>query len=147
MNIAIGSDHRGYQLKKHIIEMFSPKGYNFTDLGTTGEESVDYSDFGIAVAQRVAQGECELGIVICSTGVGISIAANKVKGIRAAHCTDSFCAKMARRHNNANVLALGASVTGVAIAEEIVENFLNETFEGGRHQKRIDKITQYESRH
>ncbi len=147
MNIAIGSDHRGYQLKKHIIEMFSPKGYNFTDLGTTGEESGDYSDFGIAVAQRVAQGECELGIVICSTGVGISIAANKVKGIRAAHCTDSFCAKMARRHNNANVLALGASVTGVAIAEEIVENFLNETFEGGRHQKRIDKITQYESRH
>jgi ribose 5-phosphate isomerase B len=147
MNIAIGSDHRGYQLKKHIIETFSPRGYHFTDLGTTGEESVDYSDFGIAVAQRVAQGECELGIVICSTGVGISIAANKVRGIRAAHCTDSFCAKMARRHNDANVLALGASITGVAIAEEIVENFLAETFEGGRHQKRIDIITQYESRH
>ncbi len=146
MKIAIGSDHRGYQLKKHIIETFSAKGYVFNDLGTMGEESVDYTDFGIAAAQCVAQGACGLGIVICSTGVGISIAANKVRGIRAAHCTDSFCAKMARRHNDANVLALGASVTGVAIAEEIVESFLTEAFEGGRHQNRIDKITQYENR-
>lgn len=146
MNIAIGSDHRGYQLKKHIIELFSEKDYAFIDLGTVSEESADYPDFGIAVGECIAQGKCELGIIICSTGIGISIAANKVRGIRAAHCTDSFCAKMSRRHNNANVLALGASVTGVAIAEEIVQSFLTEKFEGGRHQLRIDKITQYESR-
>ncbi len=147
MKIAISSDHRGYTLKKYIIEVFASEKFEFLDLGTHGKESVDYPDYGIAAAEAVSTGECSMGIVICSTGIGISIAANKVKGIRAAHCTDPFSARMARRHNNANILALGADITGTAIAEETVLNFLTGEFEGGRHQRRIDKITAYEEKY
>lgn len=143
MKVAIGCDHGGYELKTYLVKKFEEKGYEFIDFGTNTTESVDYPDYAFAVSEYVAKGNCELGILICSTGIGISIAANKVEGIRAAHCTDTFSARMSRRHNNANILALGGKITGVSIAEEIVETFLSESFDGGRHQRRIDKIDNY----
>lgn len=143
MKLAIGCDHGGYELKESLIKRFSKEGHEFVDFGTYSSESVDYPDFAFTVGEYVAAGNCDLGILVCSTGIGISIAANKVDGIRAAHCTDTYSAKMARRHNNANILALGAKITGEAIAEEIVEVFLAESFEGGRHQRRVDKIMDY----
>ena len=146
MKIAIGADHGGFELKKKIIDFFSDSELEceFEDYGTYSEESVDYSDYAIKVGEAVAQGLHDLGIVICSTGIGVSIAANKVKGIRAAHCTDSFSAKMARNHNNANVLALGGKISGIAIVLEMVSIFLCEDFDGGRHERRVNKINQYE---
>ncbi len=144
MKVAIGCDHGGYELKTHIMKYFSDK-HEFVDFGAYSCESVDYPDFGFSVGEYVAQGNCDFGILVCSTGIGISIAANKVDGIRAALCADTYSAKMSRRHNDANILALGAKVTGVAIAEEIVEVFLNESFEGGRHQRRVDKIMNYKN--
>ncbi len=143
MKLAIGCDHGGYELKENLIARFSKEGHEFVDFGTYSSESVDYPDFAFAVGEYVAEGNCDLGILVCSTGIGISIAANKVDGIRAAHCTDTYSAKMSRRHNDANILALGAKITGEAIAEEIVEVFLAESFEGGRHQRRVDKIMDY----
>ncbi len=145
MKIAIGCDHGGYDLKAYLQKQFEERGYEFIDFGTNSPESVDYPDYAFEVGEYVAAGKCEFGVLICSTGVGISIAANKVDGIRAAHCTDTYSARMSRRHNNANILALGAKITGVAIAEEIMEIFLNETFDGGRHQRRIDKIGNYKN--
>lgn len=143
MKIAIGCDHGGYELKEKIKVIFEAKGHSFVDMGTNSADSVDYPLYGFKVGEAVASGECEKGIVICSSGVGISIAANKVKGIRCALCTDSYCAKMSVRHNNANVVAMGAKIVGVAIAEEIVDAFLSETFEGGRHERRVDMIDAY----
>lgn len=143
MKLAIGCDHGGYELKENLIARFSKEGHEFVDFGTYSSESVDYPDFAFAVGEYVAAGNCDLGILVCSTGIGISIAANKVDGIRAAHCTDTYSAKMSRRHNNANILALGAKITGEAIAEEIVEVFLAEFFESGRHQRRVEKIMDY----
>ena len=146
MKIAIGADHGGFELKKKIIDFFSDRDIEceFEDYGTYSEESVDYPDYAIKVGEAVAQGLFDYGIVICSTGIGVSIAANKVKGIRAAHCTDTYSAKMARNHNNANVLALGGKISGIAIVLEMVGIFLCEDFEGGRHERRVDKIKQYE---
>ena len=140
MRIALGSDHGGYALKCKIKEHLESRGYECVDFGCHSLESCDYPDFGEAAARAVAAGDCPRGIVICTTGIGISIAANKVKGIRCAHCTDSLSAEMTRRHNDANVLALGAGITGPNLAKRIVEVFLNTEFEGGRHARRVGQL-------
>lgn len=139
--IAIGSDHGGFELKELVIAHLEEKGMDVKDVGCFDKSSCDYPEFGRAVAQAVAAGECEKGIVICTTGIGISITANKVKGIRAALCTDPLMAKLTRLHNNANVLALGAGIVGPNLAIEIVDNFFDTEFSGDeRHQRRIDGI-------
>ncbi len=147
MKIAIGSDHGGYNLKEHIKKTFTEKGYEFIDFGCDdGVTSVDYPKFAFAAGEAVADGQCDLGILICSTGIGISIAANKIKGIRCAHCSDEYSAMMTRKHNNANILAMGEKVVGVWTAERMVENFLTTEFEGGRHERRVNLITEYENK-
>lgn len=139
--IAIGSDHGGFDLKELVIAHLKERGMEVKDVGCFDRSSCDYPVYGRAVAEAVAGGECERGIVICTTGIGISITANKVKGIRAALCTDGLMAKLTRLHNNANVLALGAGIVGPNLALEIVDNFLDTEFSGDeRHQRRIDGI-------
>lgn len=139
--IAIGSDHGGFDLKETIIAHLKERGMEVKDVGCYDKASCDYPVYGRAVAQAVAGGECEKGIVICTTGIGISITANKVKGVRAALCTDPLMAKMTRLHNNSNVLALGAGIVGANLAIEILDNFLDTEFSGDpRHQRRIDAI-------
>lgn len=139
--IAIGSDHGGFDLKELVIAHLKERGMEVKDVGCFDKSSCDYPVFGRAVAQAVAAGECEKGIVICTTGIGISITANKVKGIRAALCTDPLMAKLTRLHNNSNVLALGAGIVGPNLAIEIVDNFFDTEFSGDeRHQRRIDGI-------
>ena len=140
MMISIAADHGGFALKEHIKAYLTAKGYEVKDFGTSSEESCDYPDFARPAAEAVASGQCEKGIVICTTGIGVSMAANKVGGIRCALCGDSYSAEMTRRHNNANVLAMGAGIIGNNLAERIVDTFLNTQFEGGRHQRRIDKM-------
>jgi len=143
--IAIGSDHAGYELKKEIIDNLVQHGYKVKDFGTNCKESsVDYPDFGFYVAEAVKKGECEKGIVVCGTGIGISISANKVPGVRAALCTDSYMARMSREHNNSNVLALGSRVLGTGLALDIVDTWLKTEFIGGRHKIRVDKIMEIE---
>lgn len=142
--IALGSDHGGYDLKEHVKAFLDKKGIAYKDYGCPSKESCDYPIFGKAAAEAVASGECEKGIVICTTGIGISIAANKVKGIRCALCGDSLTAEMTRRHNDANMLAMGAGITGPNLAERIVEVFLSTEFEGGRHARRVGLITAME---
>ena len=142
--IAIASDHGGYQLKEHIKAYLAAKGITCQDFGTNSADSCDYPIFGRAAAQAVADGQCERGIVVCTTGIGISIAANKHKGIRAACCSDCFSARATRLHNNANVLCMGGRVVGPGLAIQIVEEFLAADFEGGRHQRRVDKLTALE---
>jgi len=139
--IAIGSDHGGYELKEAIKSYLDAENIPYRDFGTCSTESVDYSDIGLVVAKAVVSGECDMGIIICGTGIGISIAANKVPGIRAALCTDTYMARMAREHNNANVLALGGRVVGAGLALDIVKTFIETPFSNeDRHQRRIDKI-------
>ena len=140
MKIALGSDHGGYALKSDIIQLLEKLGHTYKDFGCYSTESCDYPDFGEAAARAVASGEYDCGIVICTTGIGISIAANKVKGIRCAHCADSLEAEMTRRHNDANMLAIGAGFTGKNLAERMVEVFLFTDFEGGRHARRVNKL-------
>ena len=140
MKIALGCDHGGYGLKCEIVKLLEAKGYEYQDFGCYSTESCDYPEFGEAAARAVASGECDKGIVICTTGIGISIAANKVAGIRCAHCADSLEAEMTRRHNDANMMAIGAGFTGKNMAERMVEVFLTTEFEGGRHQRRVDKM-------
>jgi ribose 5-phosphate isomerase B len=135
--IAIASDHGGYPLKEHIKAYLSAKGITCEDFGTDSTESCDYPIFGKAAAQAVADGRCDRGIVICTTGIGISISANKVKGIRCALCGDVLSAEMTRRHNDANMLAMGAAIIGSMTAERIVDVFLDTPFEGGRHARRV----------
>lgn len=142
--IALGSDHAGFHAKETIKKYLEGAGYGVDDVGTWSEESVDYPDFARAAAERVASGENPLGIVVCGTGIGVAIAANKVEGIRAALAHDSLTARRAREHNNANVLALGGKVVGDDEAIAIVQEFLNAQFAGGRHQRRIDKIMKIE---
>ena len=144
--IALGCDHGGFPLKEHIKHYLDQQGIAYKDFGCDSADSCDYPDFGAAAARAVASGECEKGIVICTTGIGISIAANKIKGIRCAHCADPLSAEMCRRHNDANMLAMGAGLTGPNLAVRIVEVFLNTQFEGGRHQRRVDKLTALENR-
>lgn len=143
--IAIGSDHAGYSLKKEVIARLNENNIPFVEFGCMNGESCDYPLVAEEVCSRIVNGEAEFGILICGTGIGISMAANKVKGIRAALCTDSYMAKYTRLHNDANVLCMGGRVTGAGVAEEIVETFLNTDFEGGRHQRRVDQITDIEN--
>lgn len=142
--IAIGSDHAGYTLKTEIIEQLKQKNLDILDVGCNGE-SCDYPDIAEEVAKNVANGTCEKGILICGTGIGMSIAANKVNGIRAALCSDYFSAKYTRLHNDANILCMGARTIGPGTASEIVDVFLSTEFEGGRHQRRIDKFKDIEN--
>ena len=138
--IAIASDHGGYALKEHIKAYLAAKGIPCQDFGTHSTDSCDYPVFGKAAAEAVASGQCEKGIVICTTGIGISITANKVKGIRCALCRDVLSARLTRQHNNANMLALAGGFTGPFEAEHIVSAFLETGFEGGRHERRVNKI-------
>jgi len=140
LRVALGCDHAGFLLKPVVAAVLQSEGCEVIDCGTWSQESVDYPDFGKAVAHKVRNKEADLGVVICGTGIGISIAANKVEGIRAALCHDTFSARMARMHNNANVLALGSRVIGGGLAEDIVRVFLSSEFEGGRHARRVDKL-------
>ncbi len=147
MKIAIGCDHGGVNLKKSVIEHLQQKGIEVKDFGTYTEESCDYPEYGQKVAEEVVSKNYDFGIVICGTGIGISISANKVPGARAALCHDTFSAHATREHNNANILALGARVIGTGLALDIVDTFLGATFEGGRHERRIDKISEIEKKY
>ena len=140
MKIGIGSDHGGYELKESIKEYLNQLGVEFVDYGTNSLESVDYPDFGKKVADAVLEKQVDRGILICGTGIGISITANRIQGIRCALCSDTFSARMSREHNNANILALGGRVVGLGLALDIVKTFLDTEFEGGRHERRINKI-------
>jgi ribose 5-phosphate isomerase B len=138
--IAIASDHAGIAVKDHVVRLLETRGAELLDLGTSGKDSVDYPDFAHRLAEVVSSGRAERGILICGTGIGMSMAANRHPGVRAALCHDAFTAQMARRHNDANVLCLGARVLGPGVVEQIVELFLEQPFEGGRHQRRVAKI-------
>ena len=144
--LAIGSDHGGFELKKAVMKHLAERGVEYRDYGTFSAESCDYPDFGEAVGRAVASGECERGIVICGTGIGISIAANKVRGVRCALCGDCYSAQMCREHNDANVLALGARVLGEGLALKIVDTYLDSSFQGGRHARRVAKIMALEDK-
>ncbi len=145
MKIAIGNDHAALELKNHIVDYLVKEGHEVVNFGTDTPASTDYPIYGARVAHAVANGECERGVVICGTGIGISISANKVKGIRCALCSEPVSAKLTRQHNDANVLAMGARIIGPAMAEEIVHTFLTTEFEGGRHSRRVDLITKLEN--
>ncbi len=142
MKIAIGSDHAGYEAKEHLKRWLADHGHEALDLGTNGVASVDYPDYAALVSHAVVAGETPLGILICGSGIGMSITANKIAGIRAAHCTESYQAKVARQHNDANVLCLGARVSGLGVLEDTLASFLAHTFDGGRHAARVEKIEQ-----
>lgn len=146
MKIFIGSDHAGYFLKEHLKELLAGEGYKVRDLGTDSDQPVDYPDIAGTVAWAVRESEDGLGILVCGTGIGMAIAANKIPGIRAAVCQTTWAAKMARLHNNCNVLTVGARVLDNETAWEIVKVFLSTPFEGGRHSRRVDKITALESK-
>lgn len=145
MKIGIASDHGGLELKDYIVEFFEKEGIDYIDYGTNSNDSVDYPDYGRKLSESVVDGEVDRGIAICGTGIGISIACNKVKGIRAALCADCYSARMSREHNNANILALGGRVTGKDLAIDIVKTWLQGEFEGGRHQRRLEKISDIEA--
>ena len=140
MKIAVACDHGGLVLKNTLLKYLNSKGYEVKDFGTCTEDSCDYPDYALPAAEAVARGECERGILICSTGIGISIAANKVKGIRCAHCHDTYSAKYTRLHNDANMLAMGGRTTDEKTALEITAAWLDTEFEGGRHQRRVDML-------
>ncbi|MEW5952312.1 MAG: ribose 5-phosphate isomerase B [Bacillota bacterium] len=146
MRVAVGSDHGGFQLKKEIIDYLKEKGFAYQDFGTFSEESVDYPDFARAVALAVKSGECRLGVLCCGTGIGVAIAANKIPGIRAAQCHDTFSARMAREHNHANIMTMGQRVIGPGLARDILESWLAAKEADGRHARRVDKISALEAR-
>ncbi len=147
MKIAIGCDHGGINLKPVLTKYLDGKGIEYKDFGCYAKDSVDYNDFGEKVANSVASGECELGVLICGTGIGMSIVANKVKGIRCAHCHDVFSAKMTKLHNNANMIALGERVIGPGLMIEIIDAFISTPFSNEeRHQRRVDKIIDLENK-
>lgn len=142
--IAVGCDHGGLNLKEHIENILKEEGLEFKDFGTYDNKSCDYPDIAENVCESIVSGECEKGILICGTGIGMSIAANKVKGIRAAHLTDTYSARMAKEHNNANVICLGERITGCDLAADIVKSYLSASFGGGRHENRVKKIMELE---
>lgn len=146
MKVAVGSDHGGLDLKKIIVEELNKGGVEVLDVGTSSAESSDYPDFAAKVSNIVLKGEANFGVLICGTGIGMSIAANRFPGIRAALAWNTFMAQMARNHNDANILVLGGRVTGVELAKDILKAFLEETFDGGRHKRRIDKIENLSSK-
>ncbi|HHT09063.1 MAG: ribose 5-phosphate isomerase B [Atribacterota bacterium] len=144
MKIALGCDHGGFELKEDLKNFLIEQGYEVIDYGTNSPEMIDYPDIAFPLAKDVAKGKCERGIICCGTGVGVSIAANKVHGIRAANCHDTFSARASREHNNANILTLGGRVIGKGLAQEIVQVWLKSEFIEGRHLRRINKISDYE---
>ncbi|MDR1905633.1 MAG: ribose 5-phosphate isomerase B [Clostridiales bacterium] len=147
MKIAIGCDAAGFTLKDTVINCITMLGYEYLDYGAYTEESCDYPDFALAVAEAVSGGKCAKGILLCGTGIGMSICANKVKGIRAAVCNDEFSAKATASHNNSNILCIGGRIVDKNLAEKIVRAWFSVPFEGGRHQRRIDKITEAEAKY
>jgi ribose 5-phosphate isomerase B len=146
MKIAIGSDHRGVEAKRRLVASLQAQGHEVADVGAHSQDSVDYPDLALEVATRVSAGGAERGILLCGTGIGMCIAANKLRGVRAAPCHDSITAEMSRRHNNANVLCLSADLLGEELIERMVRIFLETPFEGGRHARRVDKISKMEER-
>jgi ribose 5-phosphate isomerase B len=138
--LGIGSDHAGYALKEVLKKALQSWGVAFEDLGTFDETSTDYPDYAHKVASGIASGKYRLGVLVCGTGLGVAMTANRHKGVRAAPCTDAYAARMTRAHNDANVLCLGSRIVGAGLAEDILKAFLDGTFEGGRHAKRVDKI-------
>ena len=147
MKIAVACDHGGLQLKRALVRYLTSKGHEVIDFGTDTEESCDYPDYALPAAEAVAAGRCEHGILVCVSGIGVSLVANKVPGIRCAHCHDTYSAKYTRLHNDANMLAFGQRVIGEGLMEEIVDVFLSTDFEGGRHQRRLDKLAAIEAKY
>ncbi len=145
MKIAIAADHGGYALKEQIKIWLAEQGHEAVDFGCASPESVDYPDYAVTVAREVGEGRFPLGILVCGTGIGMSITANKVAGVRAALCNDTYCAEHARKHNDANIMAIGGRVVAPETALEIVKTFITSQFEGGRHQRRVDRIKQIEN--
>ena len=145
MKLAVGADHAGYAAKENLKRWLAERGHDVEDVGTHGTASVDYPDYAGQVGRLVASGKVGLGLLVCGSGIGMSIAANKVKGIRAAVCTEPFSSRHARLHNNANVLCLGARVTGLGLMEDTLQAFLETSFEGGRHANRVEKIGRLEN--
>ena len=146
MRIGIGNDHSAVEMKREVMKFLQDLGYEVINYWTDSTESCDYPVYGEKVGQAVASKEVDLGILICGTGVGISLAANKVKGIRAVVCSEPYSARLSRQHNNTNILALGARVVGIELAKMIIEEWLNAEFEGGRHQRRVDMIMDIENK-
>ena len=144
MRIAFGCDHKGYILKSSIIALIRNLGHDVVDFGTDSEESVNYPVYGEKVGRAVSRGECDFGVLICGTGYGISLAASRVRGIRAVNCSDTYTARLTRMHNNANVLSIGSMVVGEGIAKDIVETFLTTGFDGGRHAVRLQMVDEIE---
>lgn len=144
MKIAIGNDHVAVEMKKHITDYLNQKGYEVVNFGTDSTERTDYPIYGYRVARAVKSGECDFGVLICGTGVGISLAANKVKGVRAVVCSEPYTARLSRQHNDTRIVAFGARVIGTATAEMIVYEFLSATYEGGRHARRVEMISKIE---
>ena len=147
MKVAVGSDHAGYDLKEYVKRILEKNGYEIIDVGPDSGDSVDYSDFAFKAARLVSEGVAERGVLVCGTGMGMSVAANKVKGVRASLTPDLYTAAQSRKHLDANVLVLGARVIGQGLAEEIVKVWFETEFEGGRHGKRVDKIRVWEEEH
>jgi ribose 5-phosphate isomerase B len=145
MKIAVGSDHRGLGVKQRIVPLLQQLGHDVSDLGPEGSGSVDYPDYALQVAEAVGQGRVERGILICGTGIGMCIAANKVRGARAAPCHDSITAELSRRHNDSNILCLSADLLGEELIERMIRIWLDTPFDGGRHARRVEKIMKYES--
>ena len=146
MKIGIGNDHAAVDMKNQVVEYLEGKGYEVVNFGTDTYESCNYPEYGEKVGRAVAAGDVDLGIPICGTGVGISLAANKVKGVRAVVCSEPYSAKLSRQHNNTNILAFGARVIGIELAKMIIDEWLSAEFEGGRHQTRVDMITAIENK-
>lgn len=147
MRIAIASDHGGFDYKEQLIPYLAGLGHEVTDMGTYSAESVDYCDYAFACCEKVAAGEFDRGVLVCGTGIGMSISANKVRGIRCALCSEPVSAALTRAHNNANVVAMGARVIGIEMAKTILKAFLDTDFDGGRHERRVAKISEYEQNH
>lgn len=144
MKVVVGSDHGGFELKEVLKKHLEDKGADVLDVGAYDTNSVDYPDIAVSACEKVTSGECSWGVLVCGTGIGISIAANKVDGIRCALVSNEYCAEMTKRHNNANMLAFGGRVTGPDLAKNILDAYIKAEFEGGRHQKRVDKISAIE---
>ncbi len=147
MRIAVGCDHRGFEVKRRVVPLVQNLGHDIVDVGACSQESCDYPDFAFDVARLVSTGQVDRGILICGTGIGMCIAANKVPGVRAALCHDSITAEMCRRHNNANILCISADLLGDELIDRMVRIWLETEFEGGRHARRVDKITRFEQDH